>query len=192
MACVSSFNFTGLVSWTQFWQRDVAQGAGRDVAGQNDDRDLAMKLLPQLCGELEPVHAVGQVVVGEDEVGPDRASRHQFQRCDAIRRCCRSMAFVLEKELEKFAHLGIVLDDQDRAGAANSLRRCRRPSPLPMVLKLRRGSRSAAASTSMAKTEPLPGCERTRTRWSSKFPRRCTIERPRPRPRLRSRAALSS
>ena len=30
------------------------------------------------------------------------------------------MALVLEEELEQLAHLGIVLDDQDRAGAANT------------------------------------------------------------------------
>ena len=28
----------------------------------------------------------------------------------------------------------------------------------------------------MAKTEPLPGCERTRTRWPSRLPRRCTMD----------------
>ncbi len=64
--------------------RDIAQGAGRYIAGQNDDRDLAMKLLPQLRRDLKPVHAVRQIVVGEDEVGSDRSSRHQFQRRDAV------------------------------------------------------------------------------------------------------------
>ena len=116
--------------------RDIAQGAGRDIAGQNDDRDLAMKLFPQLRGDLEPVHAVRQIVVGKDEVGPDRPARHQFQRCDAVRRRCRAMALVLEDELEEFAHFGIVLDDQDRASAANTFN-----YPViyaaPMVFKLR-------------------------------------------------------
>ena len=79
-----------------------------------------MKFLPQLRGELKPVHAIRQIVVGKDEVGPDRPSRHQFQRCDAIRRCRRAMALVLEEELEEFAHLRIVLDDQDRASAASA------------------------------------------------------------------------
>ena len=78
-----------------------------------------MKLLPQLRGELEPVHAVRQIVVCKDEVRSDRPSRHQFQRGDAVGRCCGAMAFVLEEELEEFAHFGIVLDDQDRASAAN-------------------------------------------------------------------------
>ena len=65
-------------------QRDAAQRVGRYVAGQNDDRDLAMQRLPQLRGDLKPVHAVGQIVVGEDEVGADRAARHQFQRRVAV------------------------------------------------------------------------------------------------------------
>ena len=56
-----------------------------------------MKFLPQLRSELEPVHAVGKIVVGEYEVGPDRPSCHQIQRRDAVARCCRAMAFVLEE-----------------------------------------------------------------------------------------------
>ena len=76
-----------------------------------------MKLLPQLRGDLQPVHAVWQIVVRKDEVRSDRPSRHQFQRRDAVGRRRRAMALVLEEELEEFAHFGIVLDDQDRAGA---------------------------------------------------------------------------
>ena len=106
-------------------ERDIAQGAGRYITGQNDDRDLTMKLLPQLRGDLKPVHAIRQIVVCKDEVRPDRPSRHQFQRRDAVRRRCRAMALVLEEELEELAHVGIVLDDQDRAGAAQHLQRSR-------------------------------------------------------------------
>ena len=101
------------------------------------------------------------------------------------------MALVLEEELEQLAHLGIVLDDQDR-------RRCDERFDDPVVhaaaLAVRGCGRHplGGSMTSMAKTEPLPGRERTLTRWPSKFPRRCTIDSPRPRPRLRSRAALSS
>ena len=157
MACSQLLQLHRLVELHAVLTRDIAQGVGRYVAGQDDDRDLAMQLFPQLRGDLEPVHAVRQIVVGQDEIGPDRPSRHQFQRRDPVRRRRRAMALVLEQELEQFAHLGIVLDDQDRAGAVacrfgaclgrrRAGRGCRR-----------RGRRPAAASTSMAKTEPLPG-----------------------------------
>ena len=119
MACVSSVQFHRLVELDTVLTRDIAQGAGRYITGQNDDRDLAMKLLPKLCSELKPVHAIGKIVVGKDEIRPDRPSRHQIQRCDAVGRCCRAMALVLEEDLEEFAHLRIILDDQDRASAAS-------------------------------------------------------------------------
>ena len=77
---------------------DIAQGVGRDITGQNDDRDLAMKLFPQLRDDLEPVHTVWQIVVCKDEVRSDRPARDQFQRCDTVRRCYRAMALVLEGE----------------------------------------------------------------------------------------------
>ena len=48
------------------------------------------------------------------------------QRGDAVGRRHHAMALVLEKMIEKVAHFGIVLDDQDRAGAA-SLFNGRRP-----------------------------------------------------------------
>ena len=54
---------------------DIAERAGRYVAGQNDDRDLAMKSIAKLRGDLKSVHAIWQVVVRENEVGPDRPSR---------------------------------------------------------------------------------------------------------------------
>ncbi len=79
-----------------------------------------MKLFPQLRGDLKPVHAVRQIVVCEDEVGSDRPSRHQLQRRDAVGRRCHAMALVREEELEELAHFGVVLDDQDRPGAASA------------------------------------------------------------------------
>ena len=104
----------------------------------------------------------------------------------------RAMALVRQEQLQQLAHLGIVLDDQDRAGAMAGAPR----SVASLGGRLCRGAwlrlHWRAHLTSMAKTEPLPGRERTRTRWPSRFARRCTMDRPRPRPRLRSRAALSS
>src|SRR3546814_41097 len=79
-----------------------------------------IEILPQFRGELEPVHAVRQIVVGKDEVRSDRAARHKFQRCDAVRRGCHAMALVLENHREEVAHIGLILDDQDHAGAASS------------------------------------------------------------------------
>jgi hypothetical protein len=54
---------------------------------------------------------VWQVVICKDEIGTDRASRHQFERGNLVRRRYSVMALVPEKVLEKFAPFGIVLDD---------------------------------------------------------------------------------
>ncbi len=70
-----------------------------------------MKFLPKLRSELKPVQAIGEIVVGEYEVGPDRPSFHQVQRCNAIDRCCRAMALVLEENLKELAHLWIIVND---------------------------------------------------------------------------------
>ena len=44
IACMTSAALTGLLSCTQSWLAMSPQGIRRDVAGQNDDRYLAMKL----------------------------------------------------------------------------------------------------------------------------------------------------
>ena len=54
------------------------------------------------------------------------------------------MTCVPEEEFEKFAHLGIVLNDQDHASAANSFDDAV-VHALPMMLKLWVRSRSAEA-----------------------------------------------
>ncbi len=121
MVCVSSFGFTGLLSRTKSLERDLAQGTGRYVAGENNGRDMAKKLFLELRDDLEAVHAVRQIVVCEDEIGSDRPLRHQVQRRDAVGRRCDAMALVREEELEELAHLRVVLDDQDRPGVASGL-----------------------------------------------------------------------
>ena len=66
------------------------------------------------------------------------ASRHQVQRRDAVGAVAARWPSSLRRSLEQFAHLGIVLDDQDR-------RRCGRASAtvpchhaVPMAFRLRR------------------------------------------------------
>ena len=52
---------------------DLAQGVGRNVAGQDDRRDLVTERLPQAGDDLQAVQAVRQIVVGDDEVRAYRA-----------------------------------------------------------------------------------------------------------------------
>ena len=61
MTCVSSFDLTGLLSCTQSRQRDVAQGVGRYVAGQDDDRDLAVKLFRSVAVSWSPSMPFGRL-----------------------------------------------------------------------------------------------------------------------------------
>ena len=121
---------------------------------------------------LQPVHAVRQIVVRENKVGPDDPSCHQIQCCDAVWRGRRAIALVLEEEFEQFAHLGIVLDDQDR-----TVRCGIRHSTIPASARRRcRFSVGAAAPRwkhrpRRRRPSPCPASERTRTRWPSNFPK---------------------
>ena len=54
---------------------NIAQRACRYVTGQDDDRDLTMKLRAQLLDNLEPIQSLRQIVVRKDEIRPDLASR---------------------------------------------------------------------------------------------------------------------
>src|SRR5690348_15904449 len=81
-----------------------------------------MKVLPQIYGKLESGQPIREIVICKDQVGPDNPSRNQVQRGRAVRRRRRAMAFLLEKEFEELAYFGIVLDDQDRAGVAYTVR----------------------------------------------------------------------
>jgi hypothetical protein len=46
---------------------DLAQGIGRDVAGEDDSRDLVTERLPQTGDNLEAVQTLRQIEVGDDE-----------------------------------------------------------------------------------------------------------------------------
>ena len=58
----------GLVQMHATMAGNLAQAIGRDVACQDDGRDCALSLLLQPGDGLEPVEALRQVVVGDDQV----------------------------------------------------------------------------------------------------------------------------
>ena len=112
--------------------------------------------LAQLRGDLEPVHTVRQIVVGQDKIGSDHPSRHQLQRRDAVGRRRYAWPSSSSSSSSSSRTSGIVLDDQDRCRCGRAVRRCRRPCRAGRV----RGCGPDALGvsvTSMAKTEPLPG-----------------------------------
>ena len=78
-----------------------------------------MKLFPELRRKLKTVHPVWQIVVGEKQIRPQRGSRDQFQRCNAVTGRRHLIAFIFEKKFEEVSYFGIVFDDQDRSGAGN-------------------------------------------------------------------------
>src|SRR6185437_14628756 len=96
---------------------NVAQRARRYVTGQDDNGDPAMKSRAQLLDNLKPILTLRQIVIREDEIGPDLASRDQIERGDPVRCDSGMAALVLEQQIEEIAHLGIVLDDQNSARA---------------------------------------------------------------------------
>src|SRR6185436_4331859 len=92
---------------------NFAQGIGRDVTGQDNGRDVVLELLPQACDDFEPVDAVRQVVVGDDQVRDGRPLHHQLQRLAPIGGHQSVMTVVVEKQLKQLTYRWIVFDDQD-------------------------------------------------------------------------------
>ena len=167
---------------------DLAQCVGRDIAGEDDGWDLVTERLSQAGDDLEAVQTLRQIVVGDDEVRVYRPSRRQLQRLSSILGGRRAVALAFEQEREHLAHRRVVLDDQDCAALMCDF-------PLPPARRVEAAMAAhlvARSGTSTAKTEPLPGRDRTSTAWPSRSARRSTMARPRPRPLLRSRAGLSS
>ena len=102
---------------------DLAQAIGRDVACQDNGRDCVLSLLLQPGDDLEPVEALRQVVVGDDQVRHGRPLGCQLQRLVPICGDDSAMTLVVKKQLQHFEHSRIVFDDQDRAAGGCALLR---------------------------------------------------------------------
>ncbi len=110
---------------------DLAQGVGRDVAGEDDSRDLMTERLPQAGDDLEAVQTSRQIVVGDDEIRAYRPSRRQFQRLSPILGRRRAVTLAFEQQCEHLAHRRVVLDDQDRAALGRTFRYLAPGEPRP-------------------------------------------------------------
>ncbi len=151
----------------------LAQAIGRYVACQDNSGDCALDLFLQLGDDLEPIKALRQVIVGDNQVRHGRPLGRQLQRPVSIRGDHGAMTLVVKKQLEQFAHSRIVFDDQDcAAGWCADLRlvlvrkpaglppqldltvpRSRTPSPRPHVSERR--SRARASRRGTARPSPL-------------------------------------
>ena len=191
MACVSCRTFTGLLSCTQFCARNIAQRADRDVAGQNDDRDLPAQLLAQRppSAAARPSRSADCSPPGSGRAGRRRAASGRAPQ--RRRRPAPRGALVLEQQVQQVAAL------RDRPRRPGSCRcAVARPSRHPR--------RRAAPVRPLAPPDPVPA----RPRWRRPSPGPVAsgpapdvpADRPAaarsqgrsPRPRLRSRAGLSS
>ena len=160
---VSSFAFDRLAEMHAAGVGDLAQGIGRDVAGQDDRRDFAMRATragrDDCAGQI-----ARQIVIGDDEIRQQRPPRRQFQRlspsvdgaCGVPRPRTAAPASRAPRDRPRRSGsrrlcLGDRLPRADRAGPRS------------------RGSFSPSG-TSIAKTEPLPGRERTSIAWPSRSP----------------------
>src|SRR6516162_4110096 len=94
---------------------DLAQGGGRDVAGEDHRRDLVTEGLPQAGDDLEAVQTFWQIVVGDDEIRAYRPSLRQLQRLSPILGGRRAVTLAFEQKREHLTHRRVVLDDQDCA-----------------------------------------------------------------------------
>src|SRR4051794_8725647 len=92
---------------------DLAQGVGRDVAGENDRWDLVIERLPQPSDDLQAVQTLWQIVVDDDEIRAYRLSRRQFQRPSSILGGRCAVTLFLEQQRQHLAHRRVVLDNQN-------------------------------------------------------------------------------
>ena len=74
----------GLVEMNAVVKGDIAQGLGRNIAGENDERSLSIELLPQSLRHLNAVHTIWQVVVGKDKIRSRHPARHRFQSSGTV------------------------------------------------------------------------------------------------------------
>ena len=72
--------------------------------------------------DRQPVLAIRQIVIRENHVRAESTPSEQRKRGGSILRCRRSVAFCREDHIEELAHFAVVLDHQDRAGAAGIAR----------------------------------------------------------------------
>ena len=114
----------GLVEMNAVVKGDIAQGLGRNIAGENDEWNLPIELLPQFLRDLNAVHAVRQIVVGKDEIRSHRPARHHFQSGGTVDGGRDGISLFVQEQFEVLAHFRVVLDDQDRSSARRRLRRC--------------------------------------------------------------------
>ena len=145
--------FDGFVEMNAIVKGDIAQGVGRNVAGENDEWNSPIELLPQFLGDLNPVHAVWQIVVGEDQIGPHRPARHRFQSSGAVDGRRRLIALIVQEQLEVLAHFRVVLNDQDRSGCAAPFASMRLP---PRAAEDQAPKRGRLASAEPRSRRPIP------------------------------------
>src|SRR6185437_2648106 len=107
----------GLVEVNAVMTGNIAQRACRYVTGQDDDRDPTMKLGAQLLNNLKSIQTLRQIVVREDEIRPNLASRDEIKRSHPVWRRRGIAPLLLEQEIEELAYLRVVLDDQNSASA---------------------------------------------------------------------------
>ena len=149
----------GLVEMNAVVKGDIAQGAGRNIAGENDEWNLSIELAPQSLRHLYAVHAVWQVVIGKDKVRSHRSARHRFQGAGTVNRRHDEISLFVQEQLEMLANFRVVFNDQDRSGAMRRLRGRRSHQ------RERSSGAEAAApgvrGTSIENTDPFPWSERT-------------------------------
>ena len=97
-------------------QRDIAQRVGRDVAGEDDEGNLAVQPRAQALRDFDAIQAVGQIVIGQHDIRrPDRAFQ-PLQRHAAVEDAGNVVTLVGQEKLKIFPHLGVVLDHEHHAG----------------------------------------------------------------------------
>ena len=147
---------------------DLAQGVGRDVAGEDDGRDLVIERSP--AGRRRPV--------GRSDPSADCSRRRRGPGVSSLRAANSSAFLPSSAVIVRWPSFSSRSASISRTEGSSSTTRI---SPLRCALSVASGATCRGchvgasrprSGTSTAKTEPLPGRERTSTAWPNRSARR--------------------
>src|ERR1700691_680503 len=96
--------FDGLVEINAVVKGDIAQGLGRNIAGENNEWSLSIELLPQSPRHLNAVQTVWQVVVGKDKIRSRPPTRHRFQSSRTVDGGRNGIALFVQEQLQMLSN----------------------------------------------------------------------------------------
>ena len=95
---------------------DITQRLCRDITSQNDHRHGSTKSRAKLRCYAEPIHAIRQIEVGNDQSWHKSVSLDQIQGLNPVIGRNNLMTFPADTDLEEIAYFRVILNNQNSPG----------------------------------------------------------------------------